>query len=147
MQTSSITTQQLLDILSEGGVKPSAQRMMILRYLMENRIHPTVDEIFKALQPANPTLSRTTVYNTLRLLTAAGIIRCIGTGNNEGARWDYSTYDHSHFLCISCGHVADVAFSIRPDDFPTRPEGYDINTADVIFKGLCPHCAATSHQA
>ena len=64
MQTYSFTTQEILDTLSEGGVKPSAQRIAILRYLMENRIHPTVDEIFKSLQPTTPTLSRTTDYNT-----------------------------------------------------------------------------------
>ena len=98
MQSYSFTTQEVLDTLSEGGVKPSAQRMAILRFLMENRVHPTVDEIFKALQPENPTLSRTTVYNTLRLLTEAEIIRCIETGVN-GARWDYSQHDHAHFLC------------------------------------------------
>ena len=57
MQTYSFTTQEILDTLSEGGVKPSAQRIAILRYLMENRIHPTVDEIFKSLQPTNPTLA------------------------------------------------------------------------------------------
>ena len=102
MQSYSFTTQEVLDTLSEGGVKPSAQRMAILRFLMENRVHPTVDEIFKALQPENPTLSRTTVYNTLRLLTEAEIIRCIETGVN-GARWDYSQHDHAHFLCTECG--------------------------------------------
>lgn len=142
MQTYSFTTQEILDILSEGGVKPSAQRIVILRYLMENRIHPTVDEIFKALQPDNPTLSRTTVYNTLRLLAAADIIRRIEVGDSEGARWDYSQHDHAHFLCTTCGHVTDVDYSMSSPSFTLPPKGYTVRSAEVIFKGLCPSCSA-----
>ncbi len=141
MQTYSFTTQEILDTLSEGGVKPSAQRIAILRYLMENRIHPTVDEIFKALQPTNPTLSRTTVYNTLRLLAAACIIRCIETGGGDGARWDYSQHDHAHFLCASCGKVTDIDYNDASPSFVIPPKGYTVHSTDVIFKGLCPLCS------
>ncbi len=141
MQVTPPTTQEIIDILSDGGVKPSAQRMMILRFLMENRIHPTVDEIFKALQPVHPTLSRTTVYNTLRLLSAAGIINCIGN-SGDGARWDYSRHPHSHFLCTECGHVADVGFWFTLPDFSDELPHYDFKSAEVIFRGLCPQCAA-----
>lgn len=143
MQFKPPSTPEIIDILTEGGVKPSAQRMMILRYLMENRTHPTVDEIFKALQPASPTLSRTTVYNTLRLLTAAGIINCIGnTGCGDGARWDYPYYPHSHFLCTECGHVADVDFRLAPEPLAEMLLHYEVRSAEVIVKGLCPRCAS-----
>ncbi|MBD5334141.1 MAG: transcriptional repressor [Duncaniella sp.] len=141
MQTYIFTTQEILDLLSDAGVKPSAQRMTILRYLMENRIHPTVDEIFKSLLPDNPTLSRTTVYNTLRLLEASGIIRSIGTGGGDGTRWDYSDHDHGHFLCTSCGHVTDVDYDSASTSFTLPPEGYTVHSADVIFKGICPECS------
>ncbi len=145
MKCYSFTTQEVLDILSTNGVKPSAQRMIILRFLMENRIHPTVEEIYKALQPENPTLSRTTVYNTLRLLAEATIIRCIETGIN-GARWDYSQHDHAHFLCTVCGRVTDVDFTM-PASLPMPAPGYRVHSADVIFRGTCPECAARASQA
>ncbi|MDE5665154.1 MAG: transcriptional repressor [Duncaniella sp.] len=141
MQIYSFTTQEILDILTEGGVKPSAQRIVILRYLMENRIHPTVDEIFKALQPNHPTLSRTTVYNTLRLLAAAGIIRCIEASGGDGARWDYSQHDHAHFLCSACGKVTDIDYTDASPSFAIPPKGYVVHLTDVIFKGLCPNCS------
>ncbi len=142
MRKYSFTTQEIIDTLSANGVKASAQRMAILRFLMENRVHPTVDEIFKALQPTNPTLSRTTVYNTLRLLAGAGIIKCIETGG-DGARWDYSQHDHAHFLCTSCGHVTDVDYRISSPTFPLPPAGYTVQTADIIFRGTCPACTAS----
>lgn len=143
-QTYNYTSREILAVLTEGGVKPSAQRMVILGYLMEHRIHPTVDEIFKALQPSYPTLSRTTVYNTLRILDAAGIIRSIGTGGSEGAHWDYSRHDHAHFLCSGCGRMTDIDYPGATPAFTLPPEGYTVRSADLILKGLCPACSAAA---
>lgn len=50
------------------------QRIAIMEYLMTHRTHPTVDEIYTALSPSMPTLSKTTVYNTLRLLAEHGAV-------------------------------------------------------------------------
>ena len=140
MKKYSYTTQELLDKLSEYGVKPSAQRLLILRFLMENRIHPNVDEIYQALLPEQPTLSRTTVYNTLKLLSAAGIIRCIDVGGSHGAGWDYSHDDHAHFLCTCCGSVTDVEFGEYVPAFPTPPGGYTVQSAEINLRGICPDC-------
>ena len=61
-----------LRYLTEHGVKPSVQRLAVMDYLMEHHTHPTVEEIYSALLPNMPTLSKTTVYNTLKLLTEQG---------------------------------------------------------------------------
>ena len=58
--------------LQNHNIKPSVQRIAIMTYLMEHRTHPTVDEIYTALAPSIPTLSKTTVYNTLKLLSEQG---------------------------------------------------------------------------
>ena len=55
------------EYLKENGIKPSYQRMKIYEFLLQNRIHPTVDTIYRALNKEIPTLSKTTVYNTLNL--------------------------------------------------------------------------------
>ena len=55
--------------LVRNGVKPSVQRMAIMQYLLDHRTHPTVEDVYKDLYQKIPTLSRTTVYNTLRLLS------------------------------------------------------------------------------
>lgn len=64
--------------LTDHGVKPSIQRLAIMKYLMEHRTHPTADMIFNDLYKEIPTLSKTTVYNTLKLLTEHGAVRTIG---------------------------------------------------------------------
>ena len=53
-------------------IKPSMQRIAIMDYLFEHKVHPTVDKIFNDLYPQIPTLSKTTVYNTLKLFAYQG---------------------------------------------------------------------------
>ena len=53
--------------LLERDIKPSVQRIAVMTYLLEHRTHPTVDEIYLELQDKIPTLSKTTIYNTLKL--------------------------------------------------------------------------------
>ncbi len=147
MKVYSYTASELLEQLSSHGVKPSAQRLMILRFLMENRTHPTVDEIYNALLPEQPTLSRTTVYNTLKLLAAVGIIRCIDVGRNHGARWDYSHHDHAHFLCTACGGVTDIEFDSQAPAFPLPPGGFEVHSTEVNLRGICPECRRQSQAS
>ncbi|MBR4922900.1 MAG: transcriptional repressor, partial [Bacteroidaceae bacterium] len=53
------------EYLLSFGIKPSVQRIAIMDYLMTHRTHPAIDEIYLALCEDIPTLSKTTVYNTL----------------------------------------------------------------------------------
>ena len=57
--------QETYDYLLKHGIKPSIQRLAVMGYLLEHRTHPAVDEIYNALKAEVPTLSKTTVYNTL----------------------------------------------------------------------------------
>ena len=57
-----------LDCLTLHGIKPYYNRMAVLEYLMAHPTHPTVDEIYEGLRGSMPTLSKTTVYNALRLM-------------------------------------------------------------------------------
>ncbi len=127
-----------MDMLTAHGIKPSAQRIVILGHLMEHRVHPTVDEIYTSLLPVHPTLSRTTVYNTLKLLSGAGVIKAIASESGESTRWDFSESPHAHFLCSGCGSVTDVpvCFSV----LPAVPPGYVIAEMGITVKGWCPEC-------
>ena len=62
-----ITKMNAKQILEGAGVRPSVQRLAVMDYLATHKTHPTVDEIYSSLAPSIPTLSKTTVYNTLKL--------------------------------------------------------------------------------
>lgn len=55
------------DRLVSRDIRPSLQRLAIMKFLLANRTHPTVEDVYKGLYQKIPTLSRTTVYNTLRM--------------------------------------------------------------------------------
>ena len=92
-----------IDLLKSKGVSPSQQRIQILEYLLKNKIHPSVDTIFQNLVNQIPTLSKTTVYNTLALLREKQLIQVI-IDNNE-IRYDADTEFHGHFKCLECGAI------------------------------------------
>ncbi|MGI6227812.1 MAG: Fur family transcriptional regulator, partial [Peptococcales bacterium] len=124
--------------LKQKNINLSYQRLKVLEYLTENRCHPTVDQIFTDLQKDISTLSKTTVYNTLRVLTEAGLVRVITIEDNE-SRYDIVTENHGHFKCESCGTIYD--FSIDINSLPLNDLiNFKISDKNVYFKGICPRC-------
>lgn len=93
--------------LTAHNIKPSAQRIAIMEYLLSHRTHPTVDMIYNDLIGTMPTLSRTTVYNTLRLLGENDAILEL-TIDKHIAHYDGDTSPHSHFQCKRCGKIIDI---------------------------------------
>lgn len=127
------------EFLKENDIKPSLQRIKIFEYLVENKNHPTVDTIYKELVKDIPTLSKTTVYNTLNLFMEKNIITVITIEENE-SRYDADTSLHGHFKCIDCGKVYD--FNIDGNDIKSDLlQAFDIQEKHIYFKGKCKSCS------
>ena len=62
------------EILNKANIKPTLQRIHILRVLMNNKNHLSAEELYKILKEEVPSISRATVYNTLNLLSEKGVI-------------------------------------------------------------------------
>ncbi len=124
--------------LMRYGIRPSVQRLAIMNYLMENRIHPTVDQIFSDLYPTMPTLSKTTVYNTLKLLVDSGAALML-TIDEKNTRFDAEIKPHTHFMCNQCNSVTDL--NINP---PILKGNYiddcEILNSELYVYGYCPEC-------
>ena len=127
--------QQLLEM---RNVFPSHQRLKVLEYLSQNRCHPTVEQIFVDLQLEIPTLSKTTVYNTLHVLVDAGLVRVVAIEDNE-ARYDIEVLDHGHFKCERCGTIYNFRLDFNAL-VSSDLAAFKINDRNVYFKGVCPHC-------
>ena len=125
--------------LLEFGVKPSLQRIAILEYLIEHLTHPTADIIFNDLYPHMPTLSKTTVYNTLRLLEEQGAIQSL-TIDDKNIRYDADISNHAHFKCNHCGSVQDILLKDVSTFDIKNPEDYTVTEYQVYYKGYCKQC-------
>jgi len=126
------------EFLKKHGVKPSYQRMQIFEYLLKSRNHPTVDEIFKTLVNNIPTLSKTTVYNTLKLFADKKIVIIINIEDNE-TRYDTDVSNHGHFKCIKCGSVYDFNVDLSKVGIKDI-ENFNISEYHFYLKGYCNNC-------
>ncbi|MCQ2209834.1 MAG: transcriptional repressor [Paludibacteraceae bacterium] len=126
--------------LLKHGIKPSSQRIIIMDYLLTHRTHPTSDEIYNALKVQNPTLSKTTVYNTLRLLEEKGAALNLSI-DEKNARYDGDTTDHAHFICTCCGKIIDMGIITPPE--VSNEIGCEIKQMQVYIKGICKDCKKT----
>lgn len=138
-----MTTKDYTKILRQHGIRPSVQRLAVYDYLWKNRTHPTAEEIFTALAPSIATLSRTTIYNTLRLFTEKGAAQMITIEEKE-MRFDVLTEIHGHFKCTSCGMVSD--FDLDGDYLRKHlPKNARGETFQVHVHGTCAKCAAKTN--
>ena len=138
------TLENLKQELKKKNISLSYQRLKVLEYLIQHRCHPTVDQIFSEIKKDIPTLSKTTVYNTLRTLAEAGLVKVITIEDKE-TRYDIDTKDHGHFKCDSCGTIFDFPIdidSLIPEDLSK----FMINDKNVYFKGICSKCLSNKNE-
>lgn len=124
--------------LEEKGIRPSHHRLKILDYLDKNRTHPTVDMIYENLRKELPTISKTTIYNTLTLFLEKGIVSHLTISGND-VRYDAEAKPHSHFQCKKCNKILDI----QEVKCPIVKKGISGNQVDEIhlyFKGTCKNC-------
>ena len=129
---------QYKELLESKGVKPTYQRLRILEFLEEHENHPTVEMIYQELIKEIPTISRTTIYNTLNAFLEKEIIHSITITGTE-TRYDVKECPHHHLLCKSCGRIFDVEVQC-PYEGKTEISGHRIDEKHGYFKGVCKDC-------
>lgn len=128
-------------LLRSRRLSPSAPRVAIYAWLCTHEAHPTVDDIFRALRPEIPTLSRTTVYNVLHAFVEKRLANAVRTEDLE-LRYDGKVTRHAHFKCTACGALCDIGEI--PATLAKRlsvPEGFAAEDVSVTLWGLCKACA------
>ena len=125
-------------ILIDKQIKPTYQRIKILEYLDKNSTHPTVDKIYAALFKKVPTLSKTTVYNTLDVLRKHGLVDVLTITGSE-VRYEYIHRPHHHFYCRECKKIIDIDVNCVYQDMEYI-KGHKVEQIHGYFKGVCMDC-------
>lgn len=133
-----LKTKTSTKILNEKNISPSFQRISVLEYLQNSHGHPTVDEIYHNVVKKIPTLSKTTVYNILKLFNEKNIVNVIRIGDNE-ARYDCNTKVHGHFKCKKCGNIYDFDVDLEKLEFKGL-DNFIIKEYQIYLKGICEKC-------
>lgn len=132
--------------LVECGIRPSLQRLAIMDYLITHPIHPTIDDVYKGLCDKVPTLSRTTVYNTLRMMSEKKAAQMI-TIDDHRVCYDGNINNHVHFYCKKCGRVIDLMHEKAPQiSGDVVVEGNIVQEEQLYYKGICAECAKKENK-
>lgn len=133
-----MTSEALHSALQASGLRVTAQRLSVLRVLAAERRHLSADAIVLELGRYSG-VSRASVYNILRSLTGAGLVRPLTLGS-ETTLFEYAHDDHIHFRCRACGMVEDS------EPIPTRtiplPKAWraKMEHLEVVVHGVCAGC-------
>jgi len=128
----------------QGGAGERAltrQREAVLRVIRDSGEHMTANEIFEAARDVLPTISFATVYNSLKYLKEAELVREISFGN-AASRYDRETDRHDHAICTRCGRLVDFDLPATTGLLraAARKTRFKPESVHLTLKGLCPEC-------
>ena len=138
---------RLLDFersLRGAALRVTSPRLAVLAAVHDHP-HADTDSIIRVVREGLGAVSHQAVYDVLRALTAAGLVRRIEPSGSV-ARYESRVADnHHHVVCRSCGAIADVDCAVNdtPCLTASNDNGFSIDEAEVIYWGLCPGCSTT----
>lgn len=138
-------TLELERMLRGASLRVTRPRVAVLDAVHE-RPHADTQTIIDHVRGDLGRVSTQAVYDVLRVLTVAGLVRCIHPSGSV-ARYESRVGDnHHHLVCRACGAIADVDCAVgeAPCLTAEQPQGYEIDEAEVIYWGVCPRCSAGS---
>jgi Fur family ferric uptake transcriptional regulator len=143
-----LTNSDFERMLRAASLRVTAPRLATLA-AVHRHPHADTDTIIGAVRADLGVVSDQAVYDVLRALTAAGLVRRIQPKGSV-ARYEARVGDnHHHLVCRSCGVIGDVdcAVGTKPCLTPSDDHGFTIDEAEVIYWGWCAECAAAAPAA
>lgn len=121
-------------LLAEHGIQPTAQRLQIAELMFGKDQHLTAEQVIHALAEAGTQVSKATVYNTLNLFAAKGLLRCLQVDPERGL-FDSNTEPHYHFHVEDTGELIDVPpEAVEFAKLPPLPPGTQPVAVDVVIR-------------
>ncbi|MFC7326244.1 Fur family transcriptional regulator [Marinactinospora rubrisoli] len=133
--------------LRSAGLRVTAARVAILEAVRAGD-HLDTERITRDVRARVGHVSTQAVYDALRALTDAGLVRRIEPASSP-ARYEARVGDnHHHLACRSCGAVVDVdcVVGAAPCLRPADRHGFVVDEAEVVFWGVCPACQARGEE-
>ncbi len=134
MRKDSQRLESIKNMLVAHGVRPTIHRIHIAQYVLDVADHPTADDVLAWANQNLPKISRATVYNTLRELSQAGLIREFRFSQVSKTVYDKNTEHHFHFYDQASETFLDLnAESVKVDI--QLPTSFKINSVDILISG------------
>jgi len=139
------TSIELESMLCGSGLRVTRPRVSVLAAVYEQP-HADTNAIIDAVRQDLGDVSHQAVYDGLRALSEAGLLRHIQPAGSP-ARYESRVGDnHHHIVCRSCGAIADVDCAVGDAPCMTASDdhGFVIEETEVVHRGLCPECSTAN---
>ena len=133
-----MTVENITEFLNAHNIKPSYQRIKIYEYLVHSDEHPSAELIYRELIKTIPTLSKTTIYNSLKTFVKEGIVKVVTLDGNE-MHYDSVLEEHGHFICRKCGKLFNISIDLS-QSFSELGSGFEVEERSIYLKGVCNQC-------
>lgn len=125
---------KVIKVLRQLDIQPTPQRIAVVEYVMKSTTHPSADDVLKHARKRCPTVSRATVYNTLKLLVNKGLLRTQLL--KEGiVFFDPNTDKHHHFVDEDSGVIHDIPWESVNVSIQEKFKNFEIHEYQVIMRG------------
>jgi Fe2+ or Zn2+ uptake regulation protein len=132
---------QAVEKLRRVGLKATGPRVMLLAALEHDRGHPTAEQLYENLRLDHPSLSLSTVYQTLDAFIRTGLCRRV-SDTGDCLRVDGTPPNHDHAICRTCGMIFDIDRQLFPRPAPPAllPHGLTVTGLRVEYDVICASC-------
>lgn len=134
--------QEIKEKLIKYKIKPSLIRIKVYEFLKNTREHPDAEKIYNELKKEIPTLSRTSIYNALKVLVKNRVIKEVMIEEDE-IRYDGFNDRHAHFKCIKCKKIYDIELKCDSCLNNIKLKNAKIIDEHIYFIGICENCNKT----
>jgi Fur family transcriptional regulator, iron response regulator len=125
---------QVVKMLRDRGIQPSAQRVAVGQYALMTEDHPSADQVWARVRKSFPMISRATVYNTLNLFVAKGLLLPLVLAEGKVV-FDPKVDRHHHFIDDDTGTIHDVPWQALEVKNIQSLRGYDVRQYQVVLRG------------
>jgi Fur family transcriptional regulator, iron response regulator len=124
----------VVELLRERGIQPSAQRVAVAQYVLFTDEHPSADRVWARVRSRFPMISRATVYNTLNLFAEKGLVRDLHL-SPDSIVFDANTEAHHHFIDEETGRIYDIPWDKVAMRRLPKVDGFEIHGYQVVMRG------------
>ena len=129
-----MSNMDVIEILKSHGVLPTPQRVEVATVLLEKPQHLSADQIIDQLRAYGSRVSKATVYNTLHLFGAKGLVKELNVDPRRRF-YDSTTHPHHHFYHVDSGDLSDIDENqVRIMGLPPLPEGTEQESVEVLIR-------------
>lgn len=131
------------------NTRNTKQKEIILDILDQNRIHPTIQEIYSLAKEKYPSIGQATIYRNVNKLVEEEKVLRLPETKDEGYHYDITMTPHNHLICNSCGRIIDLFDNDYNDMLKKIEESNSVKITKslLILEGICSKCKNNKKNA